>query len=79
VRGLEVFVAWAGFVHLNDYEACGEGGGAEDVEEEVGDGAGALLGGCVCWLEDEGGLDGEEEAGLVGVSSRRFVERGEAL
>lgn len=58
VRGFKVFVAGAGFVHFDDDEAGGEGGGAERVEEEVGEGAGALLFGGVGWLEDEGCLDG---------------------
>jgi len=75
VWGLEVFVAGARFVHLDDYEAGGEGGGAEDVEKEVGEGAGAFLGGGVGGLEDEGGLDGEEEASLFGISSD-YEERG---
>ena len=34
------------------------------MEEEVDEGAGALLLGCVRRLQDEGGLDGEEETGL---------------
>jgi hypothetical protein len=55
-------VARAGFVHLDDDEACGEGGCAEDVEEEVDECACAFLGGGVRGLEDEGCLDGEEEA-----------------
>lgn len=58
VRRFEVFVARAGFVHFDDDEAGGEGGGAERVKEEVGEGAGALLFGGVGWLEDEGCLDG---------------------
>jgi hypothetical protein len=33
------------------------------VEERVSEGAGAFLGGGVGWLEDEGGLGDEEEAG----------------
>lgn len=62
VRRFEVFVARAGFVHFDDDKACGEGGCAEDVEEEVYESACAFLRGGVCGLEDKGGLDGEEEA-----------------
>jgi len=58
VRGFKVFMTGAGFVHLDDDEAGGEGGGAKRVEEEVGEGAGALLFGGVGRLEDEGCLDG---------------------
>jgi hypothetical protein len=58
-------VAWTGFVHLNDDQAGCECRGAKDVEEEVCECSCALLRGGVCWLEDEGGLDGEEEAGGV--------------
>ena len=64
VRGLEVLMAGACLVHFNDDEACGQGGGAEDVEEEVRQGACALLLRGVRGLDDEGCLDGEEEAGL---------------
>jgi hypothetical protein len=35
------------------------------VEEEVSKCAGAFLRRGVGWLEDEGGLDGEEKAGLL--------------
>lgn len=62
VRGFEVLVPWTGFVHFDDDEACGQCGGAEDVEEEVGKCARSLLLGGVGRLKDEGGLDGEEEA-----------------
>lgn len=41
------------------------------MEEEVGEGAGALLGGRVRGLEDEGGLRYDEEAGL-GLGSEYF-------
>lgn len=68
MRGLEVFVAWSGFVDFDDDEADEEGADAEQVEEEVGKGASAFLGGRVGWLEDEGGLGYEEEAGLERIS-----------
>jgi hypothetical protein len=58
-------VAWTGFVHFDDDQAGRERGCTEDVEEEVCECACAFLRGRVCWLEDEGGLDGEEEAGGV--------------
>jgi hypothetical protein len=38
------------------------------MEEEVSEGARALLFGGMGWLEDKGGLDGEKETGLFGVS-----------
>lgn len=63
VRGLEVFVAGPRFVQFDDDETSGQGGGAKDVEEEVSECAGALLLGGMGRLKDEGGLDGEEEAG----------------
>ena len=46
------------------------------MEEEVGEGAGALLGGRVRGLEDEGGLRYDEEAGL-GLGSEYFRRVGE--
>ena len=46
------------------------------MEEEVGKGTGALLVGCVGWLEDEGGLNGEEKAGGV-EELQRLVSDGE--
>jgi hypothetical protein len=58
-------VAGSSFVHLDNDEACREGGCAEDVEQEVGECASALLAWGVCGLEDEGGLNGEEETGGV--------------
>jgi hypothetical protein len=58
VCGFKVFVAGACLVHLDDDEAGCEGRGAHDVEEEVGEGARALLFGRVRRLEDEGCLDG---------------------
>jgi hypothetical protein len=68
VRGFKVLVARAGFVHLDDDEARSQGRCAKDVEEEVSQCASAFLGGGMCGLEDEGGLDGEEESGLEYVS-----------
>lgn len=65
VRRLEVLVTRTGFVKLDDDETSGEGGGAEDVEEEVGDRARALLLGSMGRLQDESGLYGEEETGGV--------------
>lgn len=65
VRGLEVLVPGAGFVELDDDETRGQCRGAEDVEEEVGEGTGAFLLGGVGWLKDECGLDGEEETSGV--------------
>lgn len=65
VRRLEVLVSGASLVHLDDNQTSSQGGGAEDMKEEVYECAGALLFGCVGWLQDEGGLDGEEEAGGV--------------
>jgi hypothetical protein len=62
VRRGEVLVPRACFVKLDDDEACGQRGDAEEVEERVSEGAGAFLRGGVGWLQDEGGLDGEEEA-----------------
>jgi len=50
MRRFKVLVSWPGFVHLDYDEAGGEGAGPEDMEKEVGECAGALLGGCVCWL-----------------------------
>jgi hypothetical protein len=70
VRGFKVLVARPGFVHFNDDEAGSQGRGAQNVEEEVGEGAGALLGGSMSGLEDEGGLDREEESSLENVSIR---------
>jgi hypothetical protein len=66
VRRLKVFVAWSSLVHLDDDEAGCQRRCAQDVEEEVGEGAGALLLGRMRGLEYESCLDGEEEAGLVG-------------
>lgn len=63
VRRLEVGVAGAALVNLDNDEAGEEGGDAEEVEEEVGGCAGTFLAGGVGWLKDEGGLRGEEEAG----------------
>jgi len=60
----KVLVAGPGFIHLDDDESGRQGGGAKDVEEKVCEGAGAFLVGGVRGLEDEGGLDSEEEAGL---------------
>lgn len=68
VRGLEVLVARAALVDLDDYEAREEGGDAEEVEERVEEGAGTLLGGGVGGLEDEGCLGYKEEARLQCVS-----------
>jgi hypothetical protein len=65
MRRLEMRVARTSFVHLDDDKARSEGGCTKDVEQEVGECAGAFLLGSVCWLEDEGGLDGKEEAGRV--------------
>ena len=65
MRRGKVLVAWAALVDFDNDEAGGEGGRAEDVEEEVGDCAGALLFGRVGRLEDQGCLDGEEEPGLT--------------
>lgn len=65
VRGCKVLVPRAGFVDLDDDQAGGQRGGAKEVEEQVGKCARALLIGGVGGLEDEGGLDGEEEAGRV--------------
>ena len=65
MRRGEVLVAWAALVDFDNDEAGGKGRGAEDVEEEVGDCAGALLLGRVGRLEDQSCLDGEEEAGLT--------------
>jgi hypothetical protein len=49
------------------------------VQGEVGECACAFLGGGVCWLKDEGGLDGEKKAGgvkeLVGVVRLAIRER----
>lgn len=47
------------------------------MEEEVGNGAGALLLERVRGLEDESGLDREEEAGLLGVSMIRLSGGGD--
>jgi hypothetical protein len=65
MRRFEMCVAWTGFVHFDDDQAGCECGGAKDVEEEVRQCSCALLRGGVCWLEDERGLDGEQEAGGV--------------
>lgn len=64
VRRLEVLMPRAGLVYLDDYETSGKRCGAEDMEEEVCESAGAFLFGRVRGLEDEGCLNGEEEAGL---------------
>lgn len=64
VCGFKVLVAGPCFVHLDDDEAGSQGRGADEVEEEVGDCAGALLVGGMRGLQDQGCLDGEEEAGL---------------
>lgn len=65
VRRGKVLVARPGLVHLDDDETRSEGRDADEVQGEVGDGARPLLLGCVRGLEDEGCLDGEEEAGGV--------------
>jgi hypothetical protein len=65
VCGFEVFVAWSGLVHLDDYETRGKRSGTEDVKEEVGERAGALLFGGVGRLQDESCLDGEQKASLL--------------
>ena len=66
MRRRKVFVARPRLVNLDDDEAGGECRGAHDVEEEMGNGTRALLFGRVRRLQDEGCLDGEEEAGLLG-------------
>jgi hypothetical protein len=68
VRGFKMLVSGAGFVHLDDDETRSQSRCAKDMEEEVSEGARALLFGGMGWLEDKGGLDGEEETGLFGVS-----------
>ena len=60
----KVLVAGAGFVDFDNDEARGERGDADGVEEKVREGSCALLFGRVRRLQDEGCLDGEEEAGL---------------
>lgn len=65
MRGLKVFVSGTGLVDLDDHKADEERGYADEVEEEVGQGAGAFLGGGVRGLEDESGLGYEEETSRV--------------
>lgn len=64
VGGCKVFVSRARFVYLDNHEARSQGCSAKDVEQEMCERAGALLFRRVCGLQDEGCLDGEEEAGL---------------
>ena len=65
VRRRKVLVSGPRFVHLDDDEPRSEGARAQRVEESVGEGARALLRGSVCGLQDQGCLDGEQEAGGV--------------
>jgi len=62
MRGFEMLVAGAGFVHFDDDEAGSECGSAEDVEQEVDESTRTFLRGGMCGLKNKGGLDGEEEA-----------------
>jgi len=65
VGGLEVRDPILVFVHLDDDEAGYEGRDTDVVEGGVDVGSLFLLVGCVSWLEDEGALGNEEEAGGV--------------
>lgn len=63
--GLKMFMSRSSFVDL-DYDKPGEeGGDPNEVDKEVGYGAGTFLGGCVGRLEDEGRLSYEEKASRV--------------
>ena len=64
MRRLKMLVPGPSLVHLDDDEAGGQGRGAEDMEQGVCEGASAFLVFGVRGLDDEGCLDGEEEAGL---------------
>lgn len=66
VRRRKVFVPGARLINFDNDKTGGQGRSAHDVQEKVGDGAGALLFGRVRRLQDEGCLDGEEESGLLG-------------
>lgn len=59
-----MFVARASLVDLDDDEASRQSGSANEVEQEVGDCASALLLGCMRGLKDESCLYGKQEAGL---------------
>jgi len=65
MRRLEVLMARTRLVDLDNDEAGRERRSADDVEEKVGEGAGAFLLGGVGGLENEDCLDGEKKAGGV--------------
>jgi len=65
MRRLEVLMARTRLVDLDNDEAGRERRSADDVEEKVGEGAGAFLLGGVGGLENEDCLDGEKKAGLL--------------
>lgn len=78
--GHEVPMSWciSEFIDLDYYEAEQKRGDAKQVNQEVGDSASTFLRSSMCWLENEGGLSYEEEAGL-GLSVRwsKRTKRGE--
>lgn len=77
MRRGEVLVAWPSLVEFNDDEAGGQGRSAKYVEEQVGDGTRTLLLRCMCWLEDECGLNGKQKTD--GVEKRMCGEEDELL
>jgi hypothetical protein len=65
MRGLEMSAIMRELVILNNHQSSNQKVDGKIVEREVRNCAMAFLDRCMCWLQDEDGLQEEEDAGAV--------------
>lgn len=65
VWGAEMLAVMCEFVVFDDNEGRDEGVERDEVEAEMGEGAGAFLTGCMGWLEEENGFNEKKERAAI--------------